>query len=1207
MRKLLRIAVAGSILLAAFFLGIAVFSRTPPGRAFILARIERALGTALGGTVRIGRVSGGLVRDLALHDVRLIADGRTVARIARLDIVHDLQALLGRRVHLERLTAVRPRVRLVHDADGWRLPVPEPDPDEGGGLALDVDQLEIVDGRVALALLDAEPPRRLAATHVGASASVSLGDATTTLRLDHVRFTPRGAALTPATAGGTIVLHGETIRSDGLHIATERSRITAAGMVAVGERIDARLSLEPLTARELGAIVGSRALRSDLRGLAAAEGPWDAVALTVGARFEPGGMASATGRVDLAASPIRHGFRVRFAELDPGAAVAALPRGDLSGHVHAAGEGLGLEGPWTARLSLAPSTIEGRQLDSLRLAAASRRGRHRARMRVALPAGTATARAELRPGDPVRYRATADVQITQLDALVPAYPGAGTIGLRLVGRGIDRDTRDATLNAVVSKAEVRGIEIGRGSLAARLVGERIQLTKLELEGRGLRAEARGSVRSDGTAADLTALVAAELAAIDPAVPMTLGGRATVRATARGSLGALSVRLAGDGERLVVGPATVERAALRLDLDALGSETATGRAQLSLFHPMLRNQPAQTLTTEATWKTAAGETRGDVRSLILDTATASWRLVRPAPFTLTADGIASPGLRLASGTQRIEASGRMAWAGANDARFGATGVELAPFCVLADTRPCSGTLALRGTVRGTADAPRLETNVTAHDIRIDEVSYGELTADVRYEPRVAHLTGALRHPEAGEIRLRGDVPMDLAWSGTREDMTNASLDLTLETERLDLRFVRGLAPGVLRASDGRLTLALRLTGPRSAPLASGNVALRNGRLELAATGVAYHNVRLTGVAMGDRLEVQELRARTGDGVLEGSGVIGLGRAHVAGVGVRIALKDFLAVRRPAYEAVVSGALDLTGTVAMPELRGTLKVDRAVIRPANLPNAAPSLEPDPTIVVVNAPPTAPEPPAPPPPPLLEQLRLDVEVELGDDVSVRRVDAHIRLGGKVRVRREPGGPISIEGLIRLLRGWYAFQGRRFEVRQGVVSFAGQIPPRPSIDVVAEHRAGEYTIQVHIDGWFDKPRLTLSSEPPLDQADVLAVLLFGKPSRSLGRSDGLRLQQNAVALASGYVMPELQASVMDTLGLSSLEVSMPDGTEPGRVGVGRYVTSDVFVSVAQEFGARTGEVLSVEYGLTPRISVRGTTSTRGSGGIDLFWSRRY
>jgi translocation and assembly module TamB len=286
---------------------------------------------------------------------------------------------------------------------------------------------------------------------------------------------------------------------------------------------------------------------------------------------------------------------------------------------------------------------------------------------------------------------------------------------------------------------------------------------------------------------------------------------------------------------------------------------------------------------------------------------------------------------------------------------------------------------------------------------------------------------------------------------------------------------------------------------------------------------------------------------------------------------------------------------------------VKVDHAIIRPAYLPNAAPSLEPDPTIAIVNAPPTAPEPPAPPPPAIVEQLRLDVEVELGDDVSVRRVDAHIRLGGKVRLRREPGGPLSIEGMIRLLRGWYAFQGRRFEVRRGVVWFSGEVPPRPTLDVLAEHRAGEYTVQVHVDGWFDKPRLALSSEPPLDQADVLSVLLFGKPSRELGRSDGMRLQQNAVALASGYVMPELQASVMDTLGLSSLEVAMPDGTEPGRVGVGRYVTSDIFVSVAQEFGARTGEVLSVEYGLTPRISVRGSTSTRGSSGIDFFWSRRY
>jgi translocation and assembly module TamB len=813
----------------------------------------------------------------------------------------------------------------------------------------------------------------------------------------------------------------------------------------------------------------------------------------------------------------------------------------------------------------------------------------------------------MRDGDPATYRAKADVEITQLEALAPDYPGAATVGLTLAGRGLDPATREATLQAVVSKAVVRGVEVDRSTLAARLVGERVEVTKLDLTGRGLRAEARGTVRTDGTAADATATAAVELAAIDPAIPTNVGGLVTVRATARGALDALKVSLTGTGERLVIATSTVDRATLGLDVDGVGGESTKGGAKVSLFHPTVEGRAAQGLSTDFTWQRAGAETRGEVKSLLFDLETASWRLVRAAPFTITTDGVASPGVMLASGTQRLEASGRIAWAGANDARVSLTGVELSPFCTLADTRPCSGSLALRGTVKGTAEAPAIEANLAAADIRIDDVPYGTVNADLRYQPRVVHVTGSLRHPDAGELRLRGDVPIDLAWSGTRQDTSRASMDLLLETERLDLRFVRGLAPGVLRSSDGRLTVSLRLTGPRAAPSASGNVTLRGGKFELVATGVAYHNVRLTGVATGDRFEVQELRARTGDGILEGSGTIGLAEARAAGVGVRIALKDFAAIRRPAYDAVVSGALDLTGTIAMPELRGSVKIDHAVIRPAFLPTSAPSLEPDPTIAVVNAPPTAPPPPPPPPPPLLETLLLDVEVELGDDVSVRRVDAHIRLGGKVRVRREPRGPVSVEGLIRLLRGWYAFQGRRFEVRRGVVWFSGEVPARPSLDVVAEHRAGEYTVQVQIDGWIDKPRLTLSSEPPLDQADVLSVLLFGKPSRELGKSDGNRLQQNAVALASGYVMPELQASVMDTLGLSSLEVSMPDGTDPGRVGVGRYVTSDLFVSVAQEFGARAAEVLSVEYGLTPRISVRGTTSTRGSGGIDVFWSRRY
>ena len=197
---------------------------------------------------------------------------------------------------------------------------------------------------------------------------------------------------------------------------------------------------------------------------------------------------------------------------------------------------------------------------------------------------------------------------------------------------------------------------------------------------------------------------------------------------------------------------------------------------------------------------------------------------------------------------------------------------------------------------------------------------------------------------------------------------------------------------------------------------------------------------------------------------------------------------------------------------------------------------------------------------------------------------------------------------GRIRLLRGWYAFQGRRFDIDEGTVSFHGEAPPEPTFNVTASHRADLYIVTVHVEGSGDKPTLTLSSDPPLEQADILAVLLFGKPAAGLGTSQAAGLQDKALDLAAGYVMPELRTSVMNTLGLDALDVRLPaDETNPGQVRVGRYVTSDVFVSLAHEFGTQTSEVVRVEYSLTRSISVSGSTSTRGNSGIDVFWRRRY
>jgi autotransporter translocation and assembly factor TamB len=107
--------------------------------------------------------------------------------------------------------------------------------------------------------------------------------------------------------------------------------------------------------------------------------------------------------------------------------------------------------------------------------------------------------------------------------------------------------------------------------------------------------------------------------------------------------------------------------------------------------------------------------------------------------------------------------------------------------------------------------------------------------------------------------------------------------------------------------------------------------------------------------------------------------------------------------------------------------------------------------------------------------------------------------------------------------------------------------------------------------------------------------VLLFDKPASELGGRESAGLQQQAIGLAGSYVAPDLRSSVLGTLGLDAFDVSLPQATQatvktPGRVSIGRYVSSDVFVSLAQEFGTRVAQVVGMEYRLRRNLSLKPT-----------------
>jgi autotransporter translocation and assembly factor TamB len=547
---------------------------------------------------------------------------------------------------------------------------------------------------------------------------------------------------------------------------------------------------------------------------------------------------------------------------------------------------------------------------------------------------------------------------------------------------------------------------------------------------------------------------------------------------------------------------------------------------------------------------------------------AWTLVGSTTLTAGRTIALTPAM-LASRDGQVTVGGRLGPDAALDVTLGLERLDLARLCQTLERGECSGTLAARLRFTGAGPAPRLE--------------------------------AVVRHSIGAEIVATGRVPFPWAAGGLPLDSVPLTLDV--RSEGFDVAALQPFAGTAVVGLGGRVDLALAVTGRLRAPSVGGRLRLSDGRVEPVATRVRYRDVEALLRLEPAAIVVERLAARA-DGTLSGRGRVALDGVTPGAIDLSLELARLRLVSLPSYEAAATGTLAVTGEAGTPFVRGDVVIGPAVIRPAALSSSDAPIAPDPTIEVVGH--SAPPVTAQRGPTLADALGLDLDVRLGDDVVVRRSDARIDLAGRVGVVKAAYQAVRARGDVRLVRGWATFQDRRFTVEPSAIRFDGA-PESPTLDLTARSRAGEYEVIVQVTGRPDKPVLSLTSEPPLEESDVLAVLLFGKPARELGQGQQADLQHRALGLASTYAAGGLVRSLRNTLGLDVFDVELGEKDRPGEVRIGRYVTNDILFSIAQEFGARVGQAATIEYRVRPQVSVRASTSTSGSSGIDLFWQRRY
>ncbi|WP_298917340.1 translocation/assembly module TamB domain-containing protein [uncultured Algimonas sp.] len=392
-------------------------------------------------------------------------------------------------------------------------------------------------------------------------------------------------------------------------------------------------------------------------------------------------------------------------------------------------------------------------------------------------------------------------------------------------------------------------------------------------------------------------------------------------------------------------------------------------------------------------------------------------------------------------------------------------------------------------------------------------------------------------------------------------------------------------------SGRIDTDLRFTLPNTPTGLQGRVALTNGRFEQGAIGLELQDIEMVAELSGETIAVPTFSARgPRGGTLRGSGRMGLGEGKGT---VDIVADELRAVDRREGYAELSGELNISRTAELLRLDGDLQVTEAEIDISRLPEPGlPTLEVDfgdgteeeETMGFASA-----------------ATRMDLRIVSDGRINVegRGLDAEMSLDARIR------GPFNdpvVTGDMAIERGRFDFLSKRFEFRESSVILRDQIM-KSIVALEAVRVTPDLTAVAKIGGTFDRPEITLTSEPNLPEDEVLSRILFGRSPTQLSAIEAARLAA-ALSQLSGGSGFDLFGSLEDAIGLDTLELGQSD-TGQTQLTTGKYLSDDVYLEVYTAAEGSPG--ISVEWQIRDNIVLEAETIPNEREGLSVKWKKDF
>jgi len=381
---------------------------------------------------------------------------------------------------------------------------------------------------------------------------------------------------------------------------------------------------------------------------------------------------------------------------------------------------------------------------------------------------------------------------------------------------------------------------------------------------------------------------------------------------------------------------------------------------------------------------------------------------------------------------------------------------------------------------------------------------------------------------------------------------------------------------------------------------GRVEFQNGSLSLEDLPNGLSQIRGTLEFNQNRLEVKSLTAMTGGGQLSLGGYL----AYQNGIYADLSVSGKqIRIRYPqGVSSLADTDLHMQGTQSSLELSGNVMITRFSVSPdldiAALAEQANTIQP---VASPNAP--------------SNHVRLNVRIQSSPQLNFQ--NAYAKLAGDVdlRLRGTVASP-SLLGRISITEGNATIAGTRYELQRGDVTFTNPVRIQPNIDLNATARVEDYDITFGLHGTPDKMSVTYRSDPPLPEADVVALLALGRTQSEQGlytqqQQQSIGMSPSTDVLLGGALNATVSSRVQKLFGAGSVKVDPSYlgalGNSTTRITVEEQVGKNVTLTYATNVDTSAQQLLQAEVAINRHVSIQVTRDESGVFSMVVKAIRRY